>query len=63
MKSVRADAIAKNLIPADFTMLEDCVYRSDFVVESSKEDIEVKKEIAARGEKVFPSHIVSGTVS
>lgn len=46
VKSVRADAIAKNLIPADFSMLEQCVAESDFIFESSKEDIKVKSEIA-----------------
>ena len=33
VKSVKADAIAKNLIPADFSMLEDCVRDSDLVFE------------------------------
>ena len=40
--SVKADAIAKNLIPADFSMLEECVGKSDLIFESSKEDIRVK---------------------
>ena len=48
VKSVKADSIANNLIPADFTMLEDCVKQSDLVFESSAENIEVKKEIANR---------------
>lgn len=38
VKSVRADAIAKNLVPADFSMLEDCVRESDLVFESSSEN-------------------------
>lgn len=46
IKSVRADSIGKNLIPADFSSLEKCVAESDLVFESSKEDIEVKSEIA-----------------
>ena len=36
VKSVKADAIAKNLIPVDFFMLEKCVAESDLVFESSK---------------------------
>ena len=63
VKSVRADAIAKNLIPADFSMLEDCVKQSDLVFESSKEDIEVKIDIATRVGKVLQSHAISGTGS
>lgn len=63
VKSVRADAIAKNLIPADFSMLEDCVSQSDLVFESSKEDIFVKKEIALRVGKVLLPHAISGTGS
>lgn len=46
LKSVRADSIADNLIPADFSMLEDCVRKSDLIFESSAEDMIVKKEIA-----------------
>ena len=63
VKSVRADAIKSNLIPADFSMLEDCVSKSDLVFESSKEDIGVKKEIAAMVGKALPPHAVSGTGS
>ncbi len=46
VKSVRADAIAKNLVPADFSMLEDCVRESDLVFESSSENLTDKKDIA-----------------
>lgn len=35
VKSVKADAIAKNLVPADFSMLEECVLK-----ESSAENLE-----------------------
>ena len=63
VKSVKADAIRKNLIPADFSMLEDCVSQSDLVFESSKEDIKVKKEIAARVGAVLQPHAISGTGS
>lgn len=48
VKSVRADAIAKNLVPADFSMLEECVKESDLVFESSSENITVKTDIARK---------------
>lgn len=41
-QSVRAGSIKKNLIPADYSMLEKCVSESDLVFESSKEDLNVK---------------------
>lgn len=63
VKSVRADAIAKNLIPADFSMLEKCVAESDLIFESSKEDMQVKTEIAVMVGKAMKSHAVSGTGS
>lgn len=48
VKSVRADAIAKNLVPADFSVLEECVKESDLVFESSSENITVKTDIARK---------------
>ena len=63
VQSVKANAIAKNLIPADFSMLEKCVSESDLVFESSKEDIGVKKEIAVRIAKALQPHAVSCTGS
>lgn len=63
VKSVKADAIAKNLIPADFSMLEKCVAESDLVFESSKEDIQVKTEIARMIGKALQPHAVSCTGS
>lgn len=61
VKSVKADAIAKNLIPADFSMLEECVAESDLVFESSAEDINIKTEIAQRVGKVLRTTAVSCT--
>lgn len=63
VKSVKADAIANNLIPADFSMLEDCVRDSDLVFESSKEDMTVKTEIARRVGDALQPHAISGTGS
>ena len=45
--SVRADSIAPNLIPADYSMLESCVRESDLVFESVRESLEVKLAVAA----------------
>ena len=63
IKSVKADAIAKNLFPADFSMLEQCVAESDIVFESSKEDIGIKTEIAKQVAKALQPHAVSCTGS
>ena len=63
VKSVKADAISKNLIPADFSMLEQCVSESDIVFESVAEDILVKTEIAKTIGKTLPKHAVSCTGS
>ena len=63
MRSVRADAIRKNLIPADFSMLEKCVAESDLVFESCKEDLSLKKEIATRVGKALRPDAISGTGS
>lgn len=63
VKSVKADAIAKNLVPADFSSLDECVSQSDFIFESSKEDIKVKTEIATRVGKAMKFSAISGTGS
>ena len=63
VKSVKADAIARNLIPADFSVLEKCVADSDLVFESSKEDINVKTEIATQVGKVMKPTAISCTGS
>lgn len=63
VKSVKADSIRANLIPATFDTLETCVLDSDFIFESSKEDMQVKIEIAIRVGRVMKSNAVSGTGS
>jgi len=63
VKSIRADAIVRNLVPADFSMLEQCVAESDLVFESSKENLRVKKEIATRVGKSLQPKAISGTGS
>ena len=44
-KSVRADSIIRNLIPADYTMLPNCVAESDLVFESAAENLELKIQL------------------
>lgn len=63
VKSVRADAIKENLIPADFSMLEQCVSDSDLVFESAAEDIGIKKEIAGKVGQTLQPHAISCTGS
>ena len=63
VKSVRADAIAKNLIPADYSMFEQCVAESDLIFESSKEEMGIKKEIAERIASAMKRSAISCTGS
>lgn len=48
VRSVRADSIRRNLIPADDSMLAECVANSDLVFESVSEDVEVKAAVNKR---------------
>ncbi|WP_087974168.1 3-hydroxyacyl-CoA dehydrogenase family protein [Oceanobacillus rekensis] len=43
--SVKADSVKKNLIPADYSMLEDCIRESDLIFESVAEDLDTKIKI------------------
>lgn len=61
IKSVRADSIAENLIPADFSMLEECVSKSDLVFESAAEDIAVKKKVHHRIAEALRSDAIACT--
>ena len=61
IKSVKADSILSNLIPADFSMLETCVSKSDLVFESSAEDMSVKTEIAEKVAKSLKLTAISCT--
>jgi len=63
VKSVKADSIRANLIPADFSMLEECVSNSDLIFESSKEDLYIKTEIAKRVGSAMKETAISGTGS
>ncbi len=59
--SVRADAIADKLVPADFSSLESCVANSDLIFESSAEDMELKSAIAHRVGKALKKDAISCT--
>lgn len=61
VKSVRADSISKNLVPADFSMLEQCVAESDLIFESSAENMVIKKEIAKRVGSAMKNNAISCT--
>lgn len=51
VKSVRAESIRKNLVPADYSMLEQCIRESDLVFESVIENIEIKKEVTKKASR------------
>lgn len=63
VKSVRTDSISKNITPADFSMIEQCIAESDLVFESSAENIEIKKSIHKNIAKYLRSDAIacSGT--
>ena len=61
VKSVRADSIAANLIPADFSMLKDCVSKSDLVFESTAENLALKKDVHSRIAKALQPDAVACT--
>lgn len=58
VKSVKADAIANRLIPADFSMLAECVAESELVFESISENMEIKIKIV----KQVGEYIREGTI-
>lgn len=47
-KSVKADSIVTNLIPADYGMLAECVKQSDLVFESAAENLNIKIDLHTR---------------
>jgi len=57
-KSVRAETIAKNLIPKTYDDLQECLSSSDLVFESVAENLEIKRKIY----KLISQHIKSGTI-
>lgn len=61
VKSVRADSIKANLIPADYSMLEQCVAESDLVFESVAENMEIKLDIAHKIAATAKEDAILGT--
>lgn len=47
-KTVKADSIVSHLVPADYSMLADCVKESDLVFESASENLDLKIDIHTR---------------
>lgn len=47
-KTVKADSIIRNLVPADYGMLAECVAQSDLVFESAAENLEIKIDLHTR---------------
>jgi len=59
-KSVRAEAIAENLVPATFDDLPKCVAESDLVFESVSENFDTKQDIIDRiADHVRPDAILA----
>lgn len=47
-RTVRADSIAGNLIPVDYSQLAECIGKSDLVFESAAENLEIKIDLHTR---------------
>ena len=58
-KSVRASSIARNLFPADYTMLPKCIQESDLIFESAKEDLKIKTDIT----KIVAENLKFGAIA
>jgi len=59
--TVKAEAIAKNLIPKTYDDLEECISKSDLIFESVFEDSSIKKEVYRKIAKYLQPHTVIGT--
>lgn len=47
-KTVKADSIVNHLVPADYSMLAECVKESDLVFESAAENLDIKIDLHTR---------------
>jgi len=56
--SVKSDVVAENLIPADYSMLAECVLQSDLVFESVAEELSVKADVM----NLFVDHLRKDTL-
>jgi len=62
-KTVKADSIIKNLIPADYSVLDNCIGESDLVFESAAENLDIKIELHTRIGKALKKGAVACTGS
>lgn len=56
-QSVRAESVKSNMFPADYSMLEQCVAKSDIVFESSSENWEIKSAVTQLVADAASKHI------
>lgn len=61
--SVKAESITKNLIYADYSMLEDCIKASDLVFESVAENLNLKIELHTKIGKILKKGTIACTGS
>jgi len=59
--SVKAETIAENLIAKTYEDLEECISKSDLIIESVFEDLQVKKDIYSKITKYILPHTIIGT--
>lgn len=62
-KSVKADAILSNLVPADYSSLDQCVSESDLVFESAAENLDIKIDLHTKIGKSLKKGAVACTGS
>lgn len=62
-KSVKADAIISNLVPADYSTLDQCVSDSDLVFESAAENLDIKIDLHTKIGKFLKKGAVACTGS
>ncbi|MEG1407225.1 MAG: 3-hydroxyacyl-CoA dehydrogenase family protein, partial [Ruthenibacterium sp.] len=59
--SVKADSIVRKMIPADYSMLKDCVEKSDLIFECVAENLAVKNEITKKIASYQRNHTICCT--
>lgn len=61
LKSVRAEAINKNLVAKTYDDLEECILDSDLIFESVAENIDIKKHVYSLISKYIKPNTIIGT--
>ena len=59
-KTVKAGSIVGHLIPTDYSMLEECVSKSDLVFESAAENLELKIYLHTKIGKALRKDAIAG---